>query len=167
MELDYGQIVAQIIGFLLVLWIMKRFAWKPLLRVLQERRERVQSELDEAERHRVDMEALRQQYEEKLRDIDAEARVKLQETVRNAQRIASEIREDGRGDVKEMLGRARDEIERDRAEALVELRNEVVNIAVRASEKILQETLDTAKHRKVIAEFIKDLDSIDARSKHS
>lgn len=162
MELDYGQIVTQILGFILVLWIMKRFAWKPLLRILQERSERVKSELGEAEKQRLDMQKLRQEYEEKLREIDAEARAKLQEAVKNAQRIASEIKEDARGDVKEMLGRARDEIERDRAEALVQLRNEVVDIALRASEKVLRESMDTARHRKMVAEFIRDLDSVDA-----
>ncbi|UCF78507.1 MAG: F0F1 ATP synthase subunit B [Candidatus Eiseniibacteriota bacterium] len=162
MELDYGQIVTQILGFILVLWIMKRFAWKPLLRILQERSERVKSELGEAEKQRLDMQKLRQEYEEKLREIDAEARARLQEAVKNAQRIASEIKEDARGDVKEMLGRARDEIERDRAEALVQLRNEVVDIALRASEKVLRESMDTARHRKMVAEFIRDLDSVDA-----
>lgn len=163
MELDYGQIITQILGFILVLWIMKRFAWKPLLGILQERSDRVQSELDEAEKQRVDMERLRQQYEEKLKDVDAEARAKLQEAVRNAQRIASEIKEDARGDVKDMLGRARDEIERDRAEALVQLRNEVVEIAIKASGKVLRESLDTAKHRRIVAEFIRDLDNVDAQ----
>ncbi len=167
MELDYGQIVTQILGFILVLWIMKRFAWKPLLRVLQERSDRVESDLNEAEKQRLDMEKLRRQYEEKLRDIDAEARARLQEAVRNAQRIAAEIKEDARGDVKEMLGRARDEIERDRAKALVQLRNEVVDIAIKASGKVLRESLDTARHRKLVAEFIKDLDSVDAQSEHS
>jgi F-type H+-transporting ATPase subunit b len=167
MQLDYGQIVTQILGFLIVLWIMKRFAWKPLLRILEERKKRVQSELDEAERRKADMEALRQQYEDKLKSIDAEARVRLQEAVKNAQKIASEIKEEARTDVKEMLGRARDEIARDRAQALVELRNEVVNMAVKASEKILRQTLDAEKHRKMIADFIKDLEQVDAQSKHS
>jgi F-type H+-transporting ATPase subunit b len=111
------------------------------------------------------MEKLRQEYEDKLKSIDAEARARLQEAVRNAQKIASEIKEEARADVKEMLGRARDEIERDRAQALVELRNEVVNMAVKASEKILQETLDAEKHRKMIANFIRDLDQVDVKSK--
>jgi F-type H+-transporting ATPase subunit b len=163
MELDYGQIVTQILGFIIVLWIMKRFAWKPLLRILDERTERVQSDLGEAEKQRLDMEKLREQYEEKLKDIDSEARARLQEAVRNAQRIASEIKEDARGDVKEMLGRARDEIERDRAEALVQLRKEVVEIAIKASEKVVRESMDAARHRKIVAEFIKDLDNVDAQ----
>ena len=167
MHLDYGQIVTQILGFLIVLWIMKRFAWKPLLRILEERKNRVRSELEEAEKRRVEVEKLRQQYENKLRSIDAEARARLQEAVRNAERIGSEIKEEARADVKEMLGRARDEIERDRAQALVELRNEVVDMAMKASEKILRETLDAQKHRKMIADFIKDLDQADAEPKHS
>jgi len=167
MQLDYSQIVTQILGFLIVLWIMKRFAWKPVLGMLEDRKKRVQSELQDVERRKLDMEKLRQQYEDKLKSIDAEARARLQEAVRNAQKVASEIKEEARADVKEMLGRARDEIERDRAQALVELRNDVVNIAVRASEKILRETLDAEKHRKMIGDFIKGLDQVDADFKRS
>jgi len=164
MQLDYGQIVAQIIGFLMVLWIMKKFAWKPLLRVLDERKERIQSELAEAEKRRLDVEKLERQYEEKLRDIDAEARARVQEAVKSGQKIASEIKEEARGEIKDMLGRARDEIERDRAQALVELRDDVVNMAVKAAGKVLQENLDERKHRKVIADFVKDLDKINGQS---
>jgi F-type H+-transporting ATPase subunit b len=164
MQLDYGQIVAQIIGFLIVLWIMKKFAWKPLLRVLDERKERIQSELAEAEKRRLDVEKLERQYEEKLRDIDAEARARVQEAVKSGQKIASEIKEEARGEIKDMLGRARDEIERDRAQALVELRDDVVNMAVKAAGKVLQENLDERKHRKVIADFVKDLDKINGQS---
>lgn len=157
--------MTQILGFLIVLWIMKRFAWKPLLRMLEDRKERIRSELEEAERRKEDAGKLRQQYEDKLKSIDAEARARLQEAVKNAQKVASEIKEEARADVKEMLGRARDEIERDRAQALAELRNEVVNMAVRASEKILRETLDVEKHRKMIADFIENLEQVDAKSK--
>ena len=157
--------MTQILGFLIVLWIMKRFAWKPLLRMLEDRKERIRSELEETERRKEDAGKLRQQYEDKLKSIDAEARARLQEAVKNAQKVASEIKEEARADVKEMLGRARDEIERDRAQALAELKNEVVNMVVRASEKILRETLDAEKHRKMIADFIKNLDQVDAKSK--
>ncbi len=164
MQLEYGQIVAQIIGFLIVLWIMKRFAWKPLLRVLDERKERIQSELSEAEKRRLDMEELEKQYQDKLRNIDAEARARLQEAVKSAQKMASEIKEEARDEVKGMLGRARDEIERDRAQALVELRNDVVNMALKASEKVLRESMDEVRHKKIVADFLSDLEKIDEHS---
>jgi F-type H+-transporting ATPase subunit b len=163
MELDYGQIVVQIIGFLLVLWIMKRFAWKPILKVLDERKNRIQSELTDAEEKRLGAEKLGQQYQEKLRDIDTEARAHIQAAVKNAEKIAAEIKEEARQDVKEMLGRARDEIERDKAEALVALRNDVVDMALKASEKVLRESLDETRHRKAIADFVKDMENIDGR----
>jgi F-type H+-transporting ATPase subunit b len=161
MELDYGQIVAQIIGFLVVLWIMKRFAWKPFLKILDDRKNRIQSELAEAENERLGAEKLGQQYQEKLRQIDVEARAHIQAAVKNAEKIAAEIKEEARRDVKDLLGRARDEIERDKAEALVALRNDVVNMALKASEKMLRENLDETRHRKAIADFVKDMESID------
>ena len=161
MELDYGQIVAQIIGFLVVLWIMKRFAWKPFLKILDDRKNRIQSELAEAEKERLGAEKLGQQYQEKLRQIDVEARAHIQAAVKNAEKIATEIKEEARQDAKELLGRARDEIGRDKAEALVALRNDVVNMALKASEKMLRENLDETRHRKAIADFVKDMESID------
>ncbi len=163
MELDYGQIVAQIIGFLLVLWIMKRFAWKPILKVLDDRKNRIQSELAEAEDKRVGAEKLGEQYQDKLREIDTEARAHIQAAVKSAEKIAAEIKEEARQDVKELLGRARDEIERDKAEALLALRNDVVNMALKASEKVLKENMDETRHRKAIADFVTDMENIDER----
>jgi F-type H+-transporting ATPase subunit b len=164
MQLDYGQIVAQIIGFLVVLWIMKRFAWKPILKVLDDRKARIKSELAEAENTRIGAERLEQQYIDKLRDIDAEARSRVQAAVKNAEKIAAQIKEEARGDVRDMLGRARDEIDRDKAQALLALRNDVVNMALKASEKVLRETLDETRHRKAIADFVTDMERIDERS---
>ncbi len=164
MELDYGQIVAQILGFLVVLWIMKRLAWKPFLKILDDRKSKIQSQLDEAEGTRLEAQKLEQQYQQKLRDIDAEARVRVQDAVKNAEKIAAEIKEEARRDVKDILGRARDEIERDRAEALVALRNDVVNMTIKASEKVLRENLDETRHRKAIADFVKDMEGIDERA---
>jgi F-type H+-transporting ATPase subunit b len=164
MQLDYGQIVAQIIGFLIVLWIMKRFAWKPFLKVLDDRKAGIQSELAEAENKRLGAEKLEQQYNERLRDIDAEARARVQAAVRNAEKIAAEIKEEARRDVKDMLGRARDEIERDKTQALVELRNDVVDMALKASEKVLRETMDETRHRKAIADFVRDMERINEQS---
>jgi F-type H+-transporting ATPase subunit b len=164
MELDYGQIVAQILGFLIVLWIMKRLAWKPFLKILDDRKARIQSELAEAENKRLGAEKLEQQYSERLRDIDAEARTRVQAAVKNAEKIAAEIKEEARRDGKDILGRARDEIERDKTQALVELRHDVVNMALRASEKVLRENLDETRHRKAIADFVNDMERIDERS---
>ncbi len=163
MELDYGQIVAQILGFLVVLWIMKRLAWKPFLKILDDRKSRIQAQLDDAEGKRLGAEKLEQQYQAKLRDIDAEARTRVQAAVKNAEKIATEIKEEARRDVQGILGRARDEIERDKAEALVALRNDVVNMAIKASEKVLKENLNEERHRKAIADFVKDMESIDER----
>ncbi|MBN1504280.1 MAG: F0F1 ATP synthase subunit B [Candidatus Eisenbacteria bacterium] len=161
MELDYGQIVAQIIGFLVVLWIMNRFAWKPFLKILDDRKARIQTDLADAEGKRAGAEKLEQQYQEKLREIDAEARARIQAAVKNAEKIAAEIKDEARQDVKGILDRARDEIERDKAEALVALRNDVVSMALRASEKVLKENLDETRHRKAIADFVKNMESID------
>ena len=147
----------------MVLWIMKRFAWKPFLKILDDRKNRIQSELAEAENERLGAEKLGQQYQEKLRQIDVEARAHVQAAVKNAEKIAAGIKEEARQDVKELLGRARDEIERDKAEALVALRNDVVNMALKASEKVLKENMDETRHRKAIADFVKDMESIDGQ----
>src|SRR3990170_8296691 len=113
MHLEWQQVITQIIGFLIALWVLKKFAWKPLLRVLEERRERIKSEFGKIEEERKNAQALLQQYQEKLKEIDAKARVRIQEAVNEGRKIAVEIKQQAQAEAKEVLTKAQAEIGRE------------------------------------------------------
>ena len=87
MDLDIKEILIQIVAFLLMLWVLKKFGWKPLLNVMEERKKAIQSEFDAIAEARKETEMLAKSYQDKLSTIDAEGRLKIQEAVRQGQKI--------------------------------------------------------------------------------
>lgn len=161
LDLDWGLIVTQIIGFLLVLWILKAFAWKPLLKMLEARRQRISGDIEEAEKIKADAGKILEQYQARLRDIEGEARSKIQEAVSEGNRIAAEIREQARQESRLILARSRDEMTRDVARARVQLRDDMVEMAVRAAEKIISTKLDTSEQKRILDDFLKEVDRVE------
>ena len=164
MGLEIGQIVTQIIGFLIAVFLLKKFAWKPLLSILEERRSKIKSEFDNIDKEKKKVEDLLSDYQTKLKEIDSLARVKIQEAAREGQKMANEIKENARKESKDILTKARDEIQRDVDKAKVQLKNDLVNMTMRVAEKLIRERLDEEKDKKLIAEFI---DSVPAQKGES
>ena len=157
MHPDLGQIITQIIGFIVALWILKRYAWKPILHILEERRNRIQEEMDRTAEDRKEAARTLAGYQEKMKDIDSEARAKIQEAVREGQAVAADIKDSARKEAQAFLDRAKEEIDRERAKAKIELKRDVVDLSLRATEKLLGETVDEEKNRRMVDAFIDEL----------
>jgi F-type H+-transporting ATPase subunit b len=149
-----SQLITHIVGFLIALFILKKYAWGPVLSMLDERRDKIDQDLRSAERTREEAKQDQEELRRQLKEIDATARAKTLEAVNEARQIASEIKETARDDGKALLERARQEIEREKAKAQVELKNTVVNLAVLGAEKLLAERMDDAANKKLVLDFI-------------
>ena len=156
LNLDVSQIIIQIIAFLIMLWVMKKYGWQPLLDTLKARREAIQAEFDSIAAQKEEVKQLTIHYEEKLKEIDADARKKIQEAVAEGHKISLEIQEDAQAHAKEILQKAKSELEGEIANAKNQLKNDMVNLVVNITEKILQEKLDSAAQKKLIANFVEE-----------
>lgn len=156
MGIDFSHIASQIIAFLVMLWILNRYGWKPILRTLDERKATIQSEFDLIAQRKNDVDRLIGEYQHKLSEIDEEARRKIQEAVSLGQKIAMEIQDETHHKTKEILNHARADVGEEIVKARKQLKNEVVNMAVDIAEKILKERLDEQEHKKMIADIVKE-----------
>ena len=160
MNLDIYQILTQALGFLILLWLLKKFAWKPLLTLIDERREKISSEFNNIERVKSELSRLEEDYKAKLAEIDALARQRIQEAISEGQRVAIDIQEKAREEAQKTLDKAKANIEMEVSKARVELRNQVAHIAIRAAEKILKEELDRERHKRLVADFIESVERV-------
>lgn len=160
LNIEIPQLITHIIGFLLALWVLKKFAWKPILAVLDERREKIQSSFDDIEAKKAAAEKLHQDYEAKLRAIDDEARKRLNAAVQDGEKIAAQIKDNARNEAREMMERSKGELEQDVAKARIQLKEEIVNMTIGATERIIHERLDQQKHRDLINRFIDDVEKV-------
>lgn len=156
LNLEVSQIIIQILAFLIMFWVMKRFGWTPLLTVLETRRQNIQAEFDAIDAEKDAVKRLTYQYEEKLKTIHMDTRKKIQDALAEAHKMSLEVQQDAQARAKEILEQAKVEIAQEMAEAKSKLKNDIVNLVVMATEKILQETLDDKAHQKLIADFVKE-----------
>ena len=155
--IDIRQVLTQIIGFLLMLWILRRYAWAPVLKLLEDRRNKIAGEFQDADRRKADADRLKAQYEQELRGIEAQARQRLQEAVAEGQRVAAEIKAQAQQDAHARVTRADDEIAREREKAKELLKEQIIRLSMRTAEKILRQRLDEATQRKLVGEFIDEV----------
>ena len=152
--IDVKQVLTQILGFVLMVWVLGRFAWKPMLAALEARRQKIAGEFAEAERRQAAADQTRARYEAELRGIDAQTRQKLQEAVAEGQRVAGEIHAQAQVEAQQRIERAMDDIAREREKAKELLKEQTITLAIRAAEKVLQARLDDPAQRKLAGEFI-------------
>ena len=154
MNLEIQQILTQALGFLILLFILKKIAWKPLLSLLDERREKISSEFQTIDRTKSELLRLEQDYKARLADIDALARQRIQEAISEGQRISVELQEKAREESKNILNKAKENIELEVAKARVELRNQVAALAIKAAEKVIKVELTEERHKRLVTDFI-------------
>jgi len=160
LNLEIQQILTQALGFLILLWILKKIAWKPLLTLLDERREKISSEFRNIEQVKSELSRLEEQYKAKLSEIDAQARQRIQEAIAEGQRISMEIQEKARDEAKKTIDKAKANIEMEVAKARVDLKNQVSSIAIRAAEKILKEELNEERNKRLVMDFIETVERV-------
>jgi len=160
MELiNLPQLVTQVIGFLIVLWILGKFAWPKVLGFIEERQHKITLELQHAEFERQEASRLKADLEKEIRAIEAKARTRIQEAVTEGQRIAGEVKASAQKEATDRLQRVTQEIERERAKSSEALKEDLVHMAITASERILRERLDEKTQRRLVEEFIAETGS--------
>ncbi|HOM70669.1 MAG TPA: F0F1 ATP synthase subunit B [Armatimonadota bacterium] len=152
--IDPTIIVVNIIGFILLVWLLKRFLYRPITQMMDQRAEDIRSTYAAAETEKAAMEELRRDYEEQLADIEAEAHERIQAAIKEAHSIRDDIIADAREKSDAIILRGEEELAREREKAIVELREEVANLIISASSKLLERSLDDQSHRRLIDEFI-------------
>ena len=158
MNVSIQEILTQVAGFLVLLFILKKFAWKPILALLETRREKIASGFSEIERAKQELATLRNDYDKRLAQIEEEARAKLQEAIGEGKKLSREIQDSARGQAKELLEKTKSDIELEVAKARVILRKEIANLAFAATERLISEKITDKKDEELITSFIKELE---------
>ena len=153
----WAEVATHILAFLIFILILRKLAFKPLLKVIDERREKIESDFKKAEDLAKEAEESRKRYETQLSEIEAQARDKIQEAIDEGKRIATDIQTKAREDAENLLERAKKNAEIELANARKQLRKDVVDLTLQATEKVLQTQIDKAAHSKHIDKFIDDI----------
>ena len=152
-------LIAQIINFLILLFLLTKVAWKPLLQAIEERRNRISSDLESAERNRNEAAQMKAEYQRLMQDARVEAQSVVEKATRLAEQTKNEILTEARNEHERLLKTAQEQITRERQQALDEIRNEVVAISIAAATKVIEQNMNTDVNAKLVSDFIQKLDA--------
>ena len=153
-----GLMIWTIVCFLLTLFVLKRYAFGPIQNMLDERRERIQRSIEEAEHARTEARKLLEEH----RALIGQARGQAEEILSEARKVAEaqrqRVREETEADRQRRLEETRRQIEAETHRALEQIRTEVAELTLVAASKVTGKALDDADHRRLIDEAIRELD---------
>ena len=158
LQLDLQQVISQAFSFLLLLWVLRRFAWRPLLAMLDERRARIERSFQEARERQDELTRLQEDYSRRIAAIEAEARTKIQESIKEGKRVALEIQEQARAQGAALITKSKETVELELAKAKITLRDQMVALTTDAVERILREKLDAEKDTRLVEAVLDELD---------
>jgi F-type H+-transporting ATPase subunit b len=148
---------AQIISFLILVWILAKFAWKPLMSMMEKRRLFIEENLAQAEARRQEAEEIRRQYQEEMRNARQEAQVIIEQATKNSEKRAADIVEDARRETEKIKSSALAEIKREREKAAAEVRAQVAELSITVAEKLLRAKLDMSGQEELVERFIQEI----------
>ena len=163
MSLDFQQIITQAAGFLLLLVLLKLFFWRPMLSLLDERKERIASQLKDIEDAKSDVSGLKADYEKRLNVIEETARLKVNEAILEGQRITQEIKDQAHQESQRILKDAREYINEEFSKAKEDLKNHIAALAVEAASRIIEAQITEKDSRRIVQDFLDKVKEKDER----
>ncbi|HVK06454.1 MAG TPA: F0F1 ATP synthase subunit B [Armatimonadaceae bacterium] len=146
--------LVNIFGFLLLLFVLNRFLFQPVGGLLDQRQKDIASTYEQLENDQKQMASLKGEYEQRLSAIEAEGRERINTMIKEAQSSRDQLLHEAQVRSKDMVTRAESEIEREREQALITIRQQVVDLALGAATKVIGNSLDEPRQRTLIEEFI-------------
>ena len=153
-----GLMVWTIVTFLIVLFVLRRFAFGRIQGLIDQRRERIREALDEADKARQEARELRELTKAEREEAKGEREQILEETRRQAQALYEQSRKRADDDLRERLEKNREEIDAENRRVREQIRRDVVELTLLAAEKVTGKTLDADDQRRLIDETIQEVD---------
>ena len=150
----YGEAIWTLVWFFVLVVVLWKFAWKPLLAGLTSRQEHIEKQINDAEKTRSEAKKVLEEYSAKLADAERQGRDIISVRVKDAEKQAKDVARQNQKDIEQMKVRAEAELERERIEAEDGLWSQAGDIVLRLGEEIFGKTLNDADNQKLIDEAI-------------
>ena len=156
-DIDFGLTLWTIVLFVLFTVLMTKLGWGPLLKAIEEREKGIRGAVDGAQKAHTEAQALLAQHKELLREAGRERDDIIKAAMKDAEQLKADLSARAKAESDQMVQRARDQIEREKNQAILELRGQVADLAVQAASKIVQSSLTPDVQRKLVDDFLKTM----------
>ena len=155
---DPGLFIWTIVTFLVLLALLGKFAWRPLLEALESRQERIRKSLEDADRARQELERLQQESAKMMQQARVEAESIVAQTRTDAERLREELKQKAKEEADNILRNAQQQIQLQTRQAIQQIRHEVADIAVSLASKLLERNLAKEDNARLIDDTLKQIE---------
>jgi F-type H+-transporting ATPase subunit b len=158
--IHFPSLAIYLVNFVLVLVLLYLFAYKPILRLMDERADRIRESLDAADKARQDAASSQEAIQEQITEARREGQRIMDQTREAAERFRTEEMDKARAEAEAFVERARADIQRERDSALQEVRSSFGDLAITAAERVIRSSLDRQAHEELIAQVLEEGESL-------
>jgi F-type H+-transporting ATPase subunit b len=149
-------LLAQIINFVILLVLMYLVAYKPIMKMFDERSRKIKESMEQTEQIREQAARAEEEAEKRISAAGKEGQEMVSRAMRTGEEIRQQAQQEAKQDAETLINRARAEIQRERDDAIDELRKEFADLAIKAAEKVIDRSLDKEAHRQLIDKVLKE-----------
>jgi F-type H+-transporting ATPase subunit b len=154
-----GTVIVELITFVVMLAVLARYVYPEIVKLAEARQRTIAEQLKEAEQARTEAEQRLKEAEAKLDDARKTAQTVIDAATKSGEQLRQDLKQKAEEESKRTVEAARKEIEAERERAIQSVRNEVATLVVAATEKVIGETLDDEKHRRLIDKAIEEVNA--------
>jgi len=155
--LNVAQFISQVVSFGLLLLLLRMFAYKPIMRMMDTRAQKINESLEAGERAKLEALNAEKEVTKKIEEASAEGHKIVDQAVKAAEEVRHRAEQDARKQAEAIIDKARVEIEHEKEEALSELRRDVADLAVTVAGRTLGQSLDSKMQQQIIDEALKEV----------
>lgn len=149
-------LLTQVVTFVILLVILRFVAYKPIMRMLDERSRRVKESMEQAESVKEQSARAEEELKKQLGEASREGQERIARAVKAGEEVKQKAQEEAKKEAETLLGRARAEIQRERDEAIGVVRREFADLTVLAAGKVIEKSLDKEEHRELIDKVLEE-----------
>lgn len=154
LSVNPGLIIWTIIIFVILLFVLRKIAWGPLLKALNSREESIKNAIENADKLHKEAEVMMQQNKKNLNEANAKSMQIIEEAKVMAVKVREELINKANEESKKIADRAKQEIIQLKESAMEEMKDNISDLAIKAAEKIIMENLDEQKQKKILNDFL-------------
>jgi F-type H+-transporting ATPase subunit b len=156
---EFGLMFWTISIFIILLILLSKFTWKPLIQAIEDRENNLRQERETAQRDREEAELIRENLDEKLAELKKNIGLKLDEARKDGQKQRDKILSEARDNAQKLLENSRKALSAEKDKLAKELKNDIAEISLKAAEKVLKKSVDANINKTIVADLISDIEN--------
>jgi F-type H+-transporting ATPase subunit b len=149
-------LITQVVTFIILLVVLRFVAYKPIMRMLDERSRRIKESMEQAEALKAQSARGEEELKKQLEQASREGQDRIARAVKAGEEVKQKAQEDAKKEAENLITRARSEIQRERDDAITEVRREFADLTVLAAGKVIEKSLNKEEHRELIEKVLEE-----------